>query len=120
MDLLVIPYPVIDPVALQIGPVSIRWYGLAYMAGILLGWLYGRYLVSRPELWGGKPAMTVPQADDFLLWITLGFVLFYEPSYVWEHPAEIPAVWNGGMSFHGGLLGVALAVYLFAKINGIN
>jgi phosphatidylglycerol:prolipoprotein diacylglycerol transferase len=128
MDLLVIPYPVIDPVALQIGPVSIRWYGLAYMAGILLGWLYGRYLVSRPELWGGKPAMTVPQADDFLLWITLGivlggrlgFVLFYEPSYFWEHPAEIPAVWNGGMSFHGGLLGVALAVYLFAKIKGIN
>ena len=128
MDLLVIPYPVIDPVALQIGPVSIRWYGLAYMAGILLGWLYGRYLVSRPELWGGKPAMTVPQADDFLLWITLGivlggrlgFVLFYEPSYFWEHPAEIPAVWNGGMSFHGGLLGVALAVYLFAKIKRIN
>src|ERR1044071_9747846 len=104
MDLLVIPYPVIDPVALQIGPVSIRWYGLAYMAGIQLGWLYGRYLVSRPELWGGKPAMTVPQADDFLLWITLGivlggrlgFVLFYEPSYFWQHPAEIPAVWNGG------------------------
>ena len=128
MDLLVIPYPVVDPVALQIGLVSIRWYGLAYMAGILLGWLYGRYLVSRPELWGGKPAMTVPQADDFLLWITLGivvggrvgFVLFYEPSYFWEHPAEIPAVWNGGMSFHGGLLGVALAVYLFAKIKGIN
>src|SRR6185503_17984068 len=95
MDLLVIPYPVIDPVALQIGPVSIRWYGLAYMAGILLGWLYGRYLVSRPELWGGKPAMTVPQADDFMLWITLGIVL-------------------------GGLLGVALAVYLFAKIKRIN
>jgi phosphatidylglycerol:prolipoprotein diacylglycerol transferase len=128
MDLLVIPYPLIDPVALEIGPVSIRWYGLAYMAGILLGWLYGRYLVSRPELWGGKPAMAVPQADDFLLWITLGivlggrlgFVLFYEPSYFWQNPAEIPAVWNGGMSFHGGLLGVVLAVYLFAKIKGIN
>jgi phosphatidylglycerol---prolipoprotein diacylglyceryl transferase len=128
MDLLVIPYHVIDPVALEIGPVSIRWYGLAYMSGILLGWLYGRYLVSRPELWGGKPAMTVPQADDFLLWITLGivvggrlgFVLFYEPSYFWQNPAEIPAVWNGGMSFHGGLLGVVFAVYLFAKIKGIN
>ena len=128
MDLLVIPYPVIDPVALQLGPVSIRWYGLAYMAGILLGWLYGRYLVSRPALWGGKSPMTVTQADDFLLWITLGivvggrlgFVLFYEPSYFWQNPSEIPAVWNGGMSFHGGLLGVVLAVYVFSRVKHIN
>jgi len=128
MDLLVIPYPMIDPVALQIGPVSVRWYGLAYMAGILLGWLYARRLVSRPDLWGGKSPVTLTQADDFLLWITLGivlggrigFVLFYEPSYFWANPAEIPAVWNGGMSFHGGLLGVALAVYLFARIKHIN
>jgi phosphatidylglycerol---prolipoprotein diacylglyceryl transferase len=128
MDLLVIPYPIIDPVALQMGPVSIRWYGLAYMAGILLGWLYARRLVSRADLWGGKSPMTVSQADDFLLWITLGivvggrlgFVLFYEPSYFWVNPIEIPAVWNGGMSFHGGLLGVVLAVYLFARSNGIN
>jgi phosphatidylglycerol:prolipoprotein diacylglycerol transferase len=128
MQLFVLPYPVIDPVAIAFGPLAIRWYGLAYMAGILLGWLYGRYLVSRPELWGGKPAMTVPQADDFLLWITLGivvggrlgFVLFYEPSFFWHNPAEIPAVWHGGMSFHGGLLGVVLAVYLFATIKGIN
>ncbi|MEX2166613.1 MAG: prolipoprotein diacylglyceryl transferase [Methyloceanibacter sp.] len=128
MPLLAIPYPVIDPVAIAIGPVSVRWYGLAYMAGILLGWLYGRYLVSRPELWGGKSPMTVSQADDFLLWITLGivvggrlgFVLFYEPSYFWQHPAEIPVVWNGGMSFHGGLLGVVLAVYFFSRVKGIN
>jgi phosphatidylglycerol:prolipoprotein diacylglycerol transferase len=128
MDLLVIPYPVIDPVALELGPITIRWYGLAYMAGILLGWLYGRYLVSRPALWDGKPAFTVSQADDFLLWITvgivvggrLGFVLFYEPSYFWAHPLQIPAVWNGGMSFHGGLLGVVLAVYFFARTKGIN
>jgi len=128
MPLLAIPFPVIDPVAIAIGPVSVRWYGLAYMAGILLGWLYGRYLVARPELWGGKSPMTVSQADDFLLWITLGivvggrlgFVLFYEPSYFWQHPAEIPAVWNGGMSFHGGLLGVVLAVYFFSRVKGIN
>ena len=57
MQLFVLPYPVIDPVAIEFGPVSLRWYGLAYMAGILLGWLYGRYLVSRPALWGGKPPM---------------------------------------------------------------
>ena len=72
--------------------------------------------------------MTVAQADDFLLWITLGivvggrlgFVLFYEPSYFWQNPSQIPAVWHGGMSFHGGLLGVVLAVYLFSRIKGIN
>ena len=128
MELLVIPYPVIDPIAIEFGPVAVRWYGLAYMAGILLGWLYGRRLVSRPDLWGGKPPLTVAQADDFLLWITLGivvggrlgFVLFYEPSYFWQNPAEIPAVWHGGMSFHGGLLGVVLAVYLFSRVQGIN
>ena len=128
MPFFVIPYPVIDPIALEIGPLSVRWYGLAYMAGILLGWLYGRWLVSRPNLWNGKPPMTVPQADDFLLWITLGivvggrlgFVLFYEPSYYWQHPLEIPAVWNGGMSFHGGLLGVITAVYFFSRAKGIN
>jgi len=128
MPFLAIPYPVIDPVAIAIGPVSVRWYGLAYMAGILLGWLYARYLVSRPALWGGKSPMTVSQADDFLLWITLGivvggrlgFVLFYEPSYFWRNPAEIPAVWNGGMAFHGGLLGVVAAVYFFSRFKGIN
>ena len=72
MPLFVLPYPIMDPIAFEIGPLAVRWYGLAYMAGILLGWLYGRRLVSRPDLWGGKPPMTVAQADDFLLWITLG------------------------------------------------
>jgi phosphatidylglycerol:prolipoprotein diacylglycerol transferase len=127
MPFLAIPYPVIDPIAIEIGPIAIRWYGLAYMAGILLGWLYGRMLFSRPELWNGKPPMTKSQADDFLLWITLGiviggrlgFVLFYEPSYFLANPLEIPAVWKGGMSFHGGLLGVVLAVYFFARRNGV-
>lgn len=128
MPFFVIPFPVVDPVAFSLGPLSIRWYGLAYMAGILLGWFYGRRIVSRPGLWNGKPPMTVRQADDFLLWITLGivvggrlgFVLFYEPSFFWQNPAEIPAIWNGGMSFHGGLLGVVLAVYFFSKAQGIN
>lgn len=128
MPFFVIPYPVIDPVAIEIGPLAIRWYGLAYMAGILLGWLYGRYLISRADLWNDKPPMTITQADDFLLWITLGivvggrlgFVLFYEPSYFWANPLEIPAVWNGGMSFHGGLLGVVTAVYFFSRAKGIN
>ena len=128
MQLFLLPYPIVDPVAIQVGPVEVRWYGLAYMAGILFGWLYGRYLVSRPALWNGKPPMTVGQADDFLLWITLGivvggrlgFVLFYEPSFFWQNPAEIPAVWNGGMAFHGGLLGVVIAVAVFSWAKNIN
>ncbi len=128
MQLFVLPYPVIDPIAIEVGPVAVRWYGLAYMAGILLGWLYGRYLVSRAALWNGKPPMTVGQVDDFLLWITLGivvggrlgFVLFYEPSFFWQNPAEIPAVWNGGMAFHGGLLGVVIAVAVFSWVKNIN
>jgi phosphatidylglycerol:prolipoprotein diacylglycerol transferase len=128
MPLLAIPFPVIDPVAFSLGPVEVRWYGLAYMGGILLGWLYARRLVSRPDLWNGKPPMTVSQADDFLLWITLGivvggrlgFVLFYEPSYYWQHPEEIPALWGGGMAFHGGLLGVVVAVAVFAWRKNIN
>jgi phosphatidylglycerol:prolipoprotein diacylglycerol transferase len=128
MQLFVLPYPVIDPVAIQVGPVQLRWYGLAYMAGILFGWLYGRRLVGRKDLWDGKPAFTLSQADDFLLWITLGivvggrlgFVLFYEPSYFWQNPAEIPAVWKGGMAFHGGLLGVIIAVAVFSWFKKIN
>jgi phosphatidylglycerol:prolipoprotein diacylglycerol transferase len=128
MQLFVLPYPVIDPVAIEFGPVQLRWYGLAYMAGILLGWLYGRRLVARKDLWDGKPPMTVGQADDFLLWITLGivvggrlgFVLFYEPTFFWNNPSEIPAVWNGGMAFHGGLLGVVIAVAVFSWIKKIN
>ena len=62
MPLFAIPYPVIDPIAFEIGPLAVRWYGLAYMAGILLGWLYGRYLLSRPDLWNGKPPLTIGQA----------------------------------------------------------
>lgn len=128
MSLFAIPYPVIDPVAFSLGPVEVRWYGLAYMAGILFGWLYARRLVARKDLWNDKPPMTVGQADDFLLWITLGivvggrlgFVLFYEPSYYWEHPEEIPALWGGGMAFHGGLLGVVIAVAIFAWRKNIN
>jgi len=128
MEFLAIPYPAIDPVAIAIGPVEVRWYGLAYMAGILLGWLYARSLVKQDNLWGGKAPMTVTQVDDFLLWITLGivvggrlgFVLFYEPTFFWDHPSQIPAVWNGGMAFHGGLLGVIIAVYFFSRSKHIN
>ncbi len=124
-----IPFPNIDPVALQLGPVAIKWYGLAYLAGLLLGWLYIRRLLSEPELWtGGQPPFDVAKVDDLLLYITagvvlggrLGFVIFYEPSYYLANPGDIIAVWKGGMAFHGALVGCLIAVWVFARRNGVN
>ena len=123
-----IPFPAINPVAIAIGPVRIRWYGLAYLSGLLLGWLYMRRLLRMPELWRGPPPMRPEQADDFLFWATLGtvvggrlgFILLYEPSLFLHDPARIFAVWQGGMAFHGGLIGVALAIVLFARLNKIS
>ncbi|MEF2073273.1 prolipoprotein diacylglyceryl transferase [Consotaella aegiceratis] len=119
----ILSYPQIDPVFLQIGPLELRWYGLAYVAGILLGWLYGRRLASNPHLWpNGVSPLTAIDIDDFILWITggivvggrLGSVLFYDlPRYLAD-PLEIFRVWDGGMSFHGGLIGVTLAIIAFA------
>jgi phosphatidylglycerol:prolipoprotein diacylglycerol transferase len=127
MDLMAIPYPAIDPVAIGLGPLQVRWYGLAYLAGLTLGWLYMRRLLAQPSIWGGAAPMKVEQADDFLLWATLGvvlggrlgYVLFYEPGVYFSDPLRIFAVWQGGMSFHGGLLGVTLAICLFSRRNGI-
>ena len=124
-----IPFPNIDPVALQLGPVAIKWYGLAYLAGLLLGWLYIRRLLSEPELWaGGRPPFDVAKVDDLLLYITagvvlggrLGFVVFYEPSYYLANPGDIIAVWKGGMAFHGALVGCIIAIWVFARRNGVN
>jgi phosphatidylglycerol:prolipoprotein diacylglycerol transferase len=124
-----IPFPNFDPVALQIGPVAIKWYGLAYLAGLLFGWLYIRRLLARHDLWAdGRPPFTPAMVDDLLLYITagvvlggrLGFVLFYEPGYYLANPQDIIAVWKGGMSFHGALAGCAVAVAIFAHRNGVN
>jgi len=124
--MLALPFPQFDPVALAIGPVEVKWYGLAYMAGLLLGWLYIRRLVATPSLWPfGKSPFTVSKVDDLLLFITLGvvvggrlgFVFLYEPGYYLANPLEIVAVWKGGMAFHGALLGCGVAVYLFAWVN---
>lgn len=112
-----IAFPTIDPVMIEIGPLVIRWYALAYIAGLVLGWLYLRWLVQRPG-W----QLTPIDLDDLLLYITLGvvlggrigYVLFYRAQFYLENPAEILAVWQGGMSFHGGLLGVLAAMVLFA------
>jgi len=115
-------FPDIDPIALQIGPLTIRWYALAYIVGLVSGWRYCLYLAAR------SPQRIPPGAiDDFLVWATLGvvlggrlgFVLFYQPAFYFDHPLEIVKVWRGGMSFHGGLLGVIAAVILFARSRGI-
>jgi len=123
MPPLLIPYPNIDPVLVEFGPIVVRWYALAYIAGILLGWVYARAIIKRPALWGGKPPLTVIDFDDFILWITLGIILggrlgnilFYDPSYYAAHPLEIVMLWHGGMSFHGGFLGCVIAVIWFAR-----
>jgi len=124
-----VPFPEFDPVIFSIGPLAIRWYALAYVAGILLGWRYGILLIKNHKLWGGQtPTATTEQVDDLILWVTLGvivggrlgYILFYMPSLLWEAPLEIFQVWKGGMSFHGGLLGVILALVLFSRGNRID
>jgi phosphatidylglycerol:prolipoprotein diacylglycerol transferase len=128
MPLLTIAFPVFDPVAISIGPIAIRWYALAYIGGIVLGWIYARSLVKKERLWGGPAPITLVQLDDFILWVTIGiivggrtgYVLFYNPAYFVQHPAEILQLWNGGMSFHGGFLGCVAAVMVFARKNDIS
>jgi phosphatidylglycerol:prolipoprotein diacylglycerol transferase len=112
-----IAFPIIDPVVISIGPFAIRWYALAYIAGLMLGWRYCRRLAAK-----GGPV--TPEAfDDFLTWATLGvilggrlgYVLFYKPDYYIGHPLEIFAVWQGGMSYHGGMIGVLAAIWFYAR-----
>jgi phosphatidylglycerol:prolipoprotein diacylglycerol transferase len=125
---LTVEFPNFDPVLIQIGPLAIRWYALAYVAGILLGWRYAVGLVRNARLWGAAPPPANPeQVDDLVLWITLGiilggrlgYVLFYAPQLIWMEPLEVLRVWHGGMSFHGGFLGVAVALLAFARANKI-
>jgi prolipoprotein diacylglyceryl transferase len=126
MPILAITFPVFDPIAFSIGWFVIRWYALAYIGGIVLGWIYARSLVKKERLWGGPVPITLVQLDDFILWVTIGiivggrtgYVLFYNPVFFIQHPAEIFQLWNGGMSFHGGFLGCVAAVMLFARKNG--
>ncbi len=109
---------------MTLGPFALRWYALAYIAGLLLGWRYMVSLIRDTKLWGGgKSPASEPQLDDFLFWATLGvivggrlgYILFYKPDMIWKAPGELIAIWHGGMSFHGGLIGVALAIFFFAR-----
>lgn len=118
----VIPFPAIDPTLIEIGPFAIRWYALAYIAGLLLGWRYVRWISERPpRLISGE------QIDDLLVWITLGvilggrlgYVIFYKPEFFLDNPLGILKVWQGGMAFHGGLLGSIIGGYIFARRRGV-
>lgn len=139
MILEAIQFPNIDPAALTVpafellgrdwGPFHLRWYALAYIAGLVLGWRWMVWLIRRDKLWRpGRPPLSVPQADDFLFWATLGvilggrlgYVLFYKPDMIWRSPLEILQIWQGGMSFHGGLLGVAVAAWWFTRQKHVN
>jgi phosphatidylglycerol---prolipoprotein diacylglyceryl transferase len=129
LPLAALPFPTIDPVIVQIGPLAIHWYGLGYVVGILFAWWYGRRLVSTPHLWaGGEAPITPVDIDDFLIWAAagvvlggrIGYILFYDLARYLADPLEILAVWQGGMSFHGGLLGVTIAMILFARRRGFS
>ena len=128
MPLLAIPFPSIDPIAIAIGPLAIRWYALAYVAGLLGGWFIARRLAARANLWGTLTQPTATDVDDLIVWVALGvvlggrigYVLFYNFRSYLDDPAEILAVWRGGMSFHGGFLGAILAILLFARSRGLN
>jgi phosphatidylglycerol:prolipoprotein diacylglycerol transferase len=119
----VIAFPMIDPIAIEIGPIAIRWYALAYIGGIVLAW---RLLRAHAAM--DRPAATPTQVDDFVTWATLGvilggrlgYVLFYRPGYYITAPHEALFVWQGGMAFHGGMLGVILAALWFCRRHGLD
>jgi phosphatidylglycerol---prolipoprotein diacylglyceryl transferase len=126
-----IPFPDISPDLFSVElfgmTLALRWYALAYIAGLVIGWRIVTSLVRRPALWPGAAPMTAAQVENLLTWIILGvviggrlgFVLFYQPAHYLANPIHILRVWEGGMSFHGGFLGVAVAVLLFCRKEGI-
>ena len=117
--LLAVTFPAIDPVAIALGPLAIRWYALAYVAGLVLGWRAVRGLAHRHP-----GVMSDKDVDDLLLWATvgvvvggrLGYVLVYNPGYYIDNLGDIFAIWQGGMSFHGGLVGVTVAIIVFCRM----
>lgn len=126
LSTLALAFPNVDPVLVSFGPLAIRWYSLAYILGILGGWWYVKKLLPRTEQLGGKPALDAKGLEDVVVWAILGvvlggrlgYVLFYQPAYYMAHPSQILHVWEGGMSFHGGFLGVVIATVLFCKKRG--
>ncbi len=126
-DLVTIPGFSLGGVAF--GPFPIRWYALAYIAGLVAGWWLIRRMLSAPRLWAKQtPPMAPDKTDDLLFWMTLGvvlggrlgFVLFYAPELIWTDPLQVLKIWEGGMAFHGGMLGVAVAILAFARHNAVS
>lgn len=128
LSLTALAFPDISPIIVQIGPLAVHWYGVGYIVGILFAWWYAKRLVVDARLWPGGVLPKKPEdLDDFIVWAAVGvvlggrtaYVLFYDlPRYL-AHPLDIFAVWQGGMSFHGGLLGTVMAMILFARSRGI-
>ena len=124
--LLAIPYPSIDPVLVRIGPFEIRWYALAYIGGLVFAWWFMRRLVRNGP--AGSRIVDARAVDDLMFWATLGvilggrlgYVIFYKPEFYLANPERIFALWQGGMAFHGGMLGVVLAIVLFCRKRGID
>ena len=123
MPFFILPYPVIDPVLVNIGPLPVRWYALAYIVGLIGGWWLARRIVVQEAAWGARGRPGPASLDDMLVYAAigvvlggrLGYVLFYNPAFFLAHPASIPAIWEGGMSFHGGLVAATLGLWLFAR-----
>ncbi|QGM47409.1 prolipoprotein diacylglyceryl transferase [Methylocystis heyeri] len=124
MPFFAIPFPSIDPVAVNFGPLPLRWYALAYIGGFVLGWAYLRFIAGRDAFWRqGQPRPSVNSIDDLLVYVAfgviiggrLGHVLIYDPGFYLSHPLEIFETWKGGMAFHGGFLGALTGMALFAR-----
>ncbi|MGL4813152.1 MAG: prolipoprotein diacylglyceryl transferase [Beijerinckiaceae bacterium] len=127
MAFFALPFPAISPNLIELGPLVIRWYALAYVVGLFFGWWYAGRLIRNDRLWATEqPRPDAVRLDDLLLWCALGVVLggrigevlFYNLPYYAQNPGEILQVWQGGMSFHGGLIGCALAGIAFAHRTG--
>jgi phosphatidylglycerol:prolipoprotein diacylglycerol transferase len=127
-----IPFPNLSPNIFSISlfgmEFALRWYAMAYIVGIVIGWRIIVAALRRPALWSKDTSPFSPeQAEDLLTWIVvgvilggrLGYVLFYQPAYYLQNPLEIPAIWTGGMSFHGGFLGVVLLAYIWTRRNNV-
>ncbi|WP_458789922.1 prolipoprotein diacylglyceryl transferase [Yoonia sp. MH D7] len=124
-------FPAISPEIFSIDlfgfHLALRWYAMGYVVGIALGWQVLKLALNRAELWRDGAPMPVDKLEDLLTYIVvgviaggrLGYVLFYKPAYYLANPIEIPQIWTGGMSFHGGFLGVIVAVYLFSLRNKV-
>jgi phosphatidylglycerol---prolipoprotein diacylglyceryl transferase len=123
MPTFVLPFPAINPVLVQWGPLAIRWYALAYIAGLVLGWMLIRRIVADDRYWDGLKRPSADSIDDLLVYCAfgviiggrLGNVLLYDPQYYFSHPVEIFKVWEGGMAFHGGLIGALIGALIFAR-----